>query len=253
VTAPKAPTLRYVLSAGRTGTVFLERLINGRLAGATAAHEPAATRYQMMLANLRNDWGLGGGHLKRIFERSRDRRLNAAGGVYVEINPFLCAMTDLLPRPGSPLRIVHMVRDPASWAASITTFKASNRFRGVIDHIPFAKPYPAPRPRGWRDLDAYERALWRWNWCNRRVGDLSPLAEAYAVVRYEDLFSATDEARARALSTIAATLGLPGQLEFRPGDMDVRANASDGDGPGMDREAARRICGELARGYGYDY
>ena len=245
--------LRYVLSAGRTGTVFLERLINEQLAGVTAAHEPPATRYQMMLANLRNDLGAGGSLLKRIFDRSRESRLKKMPGIYVEINPFLCPMTDLVPKPGHGLRVVHMVRDPASWAISIATFRASTRFRGIIDHVPFAKPYPSPRPEGWPNLSEFERALWRWRWCNERISSLEPVAEAYALVRYEDLFSADGPVQEAALSTIVETLDLPGKLVATADTMSMRANPSEGPGPDADTQATHRICGDLARTYGYAF
>jgi hypothetical protein len=246
-------TLRYVLSAGRTGTVFLERLINEQLSGVVARHEPAATRYQMILANIRNDLGIGNGLLKRIFELSRRRRVERAGGIYVEINPFLCPMTDLLSRPGCDLRIVHMVRDPASWAVSISTFKASTRFRALIDHVPFAKPYPTPRPRGWGALSEYERALHRWRWCNERISGLRSTATAYSLVRYEDLFSGKSELETEALGKIAQTLGLPADLVATDDAMSSRANPSEGPGPDIDLSAAHRICGDLARTYGYAY
>jgi hypothetical protein len=248
-------TLRYVLSAGRTGTVFLERLINEQLDGVVACHEPAATRYQMILANVRNDLGLGSGLLKRIFESSRRRRVERAGGIYVEINPFLSPMTDLLSGSGSGcgLRIVHMVRDPASWAVSISTFKASTRFRRLIDYVPFAKPYPAPRPKGWGALGEYERALWRWRWCNERISSLHSTATAYSLVRYEDLFSGKAELETEALGKIAQTLGLPGDLVATDDAMSARANPSKGSGPDIDLSATRRICGDLARTYGYAY
>lgn len=250
---PQAPVLRYVLSAGRTGTVFLERLMNRKIEGVVARHEPSETRYQMMLANLRNDWGIGHRLLACLFERSRSRRNAAAGPCYVEINPFLCPMTDLVPRQGHALRIVHVVRDPAEWAGSITSFKASSRFRRVIDYIPFAKPYPAPRPEGWRAMDEYERALWRWNWCNARIAMLRDACDAYLLVRYEDLFSPDEATRLETLRIIGETLALPGPLVASAAEMDLRANAFNDSSRRFDRKAAQRICGQLARTYGYDY
>ncbi|MBS7670773.1 hypothetical protein [Croceicoccus gelatinilyticus] len=143
----------------------------------------------MMLANMRNDLGAGNDLLRAFFHRSRNRRLAERGEEYVEINPFLCPMTDLLPESGKTLRVVHMVREPGDWAISISDFKASARFRDVINHVPFAKPYPSPRPPGWGNRPEIERALWRWHWCNSRIEDLKPHCEAYSLVRYEDVFS----------------------------------------------------------------
>lgn len=251
-TGATAP-LRYVLSAGRTGTVFLEHFLNRHFPGVTAEHEPRVTRTQMMLANLRNDTGFGGTLLARWFTAARARREAAAPGNYVELNPFLCAMTDLLPAPGRSLRVVHMVRDPADWSLSMTSFKASKAFRPFIDLVPFAKPYPSPRPADWTALDAYEKGLWRWNWCNSRIAALRPLCAAYVVVRYEDLFSG-DEDRARdELRRIRTALALadPGPLDLS--DMRRKVNPRPETGLSADREAAARICGALARDHGYAY
>lgn len=245
---------RYVLSAGRTGTVFLEGLIGRVAPGVSAVHEPSAVRYQMMLANMRNDWGFGEDILKSWFHRSRQKREAAMSGTYVELNPFLCPMTDLLPEPGGKLRVVHMVREPAGWARSITTFKASRKFRGVVDYVPFAKPYPAPRPADWQDLDDYQRALWRWNWCNERILAIRGECDAYALVRYEDLFSSSPATRQDAISTIFETLALGPAPVVEQASMDERVNPAPDAGGITDPDGAlaRGICGPLARRFGYD-
>lgn len=146
-----------------------------------------------------------------------------------------------------------MVRDPAAWAASIVTFKASARLRNLIDYIPLAKPYPTPRPAGWRAMNAYERALWRWNWCNGRIGELQALSDAYALVRYEDLFSPDERLRTNALHVIGTTLGLQEPLKAGAEIIKMRVNPSPAQTPPADMESARRICGKLASAYGYDY
>lgn len=243
---------RYVLSAGRTGTVFLENFINERVAGALAEHEPAPTRTQMMLANLRNDWGIGGGLLKAQFDKHRRIREAAAGGIYVEINPFLCPMTDLLDDGVRPFRVVHMVREPGSWARSICTFKASERFRGVVDYVPFSKPYPAPRPAGWGRLSAFEKALWRWNWCNERILAIRDKAAGYAVVRYEDMFSDDLATRQTALTTVFETLdlALPAGIDWEA--MKTRLNPAPPGEMEIDRAAVAAISGPLAAALGYE-
>lgn len=241
---------RYVLSAGRTGTMFLENFLNTRCPDVRAVHEPFPTREQMMLANLRNDWGLGGGLLAWHFQKCRLERDRAHPQTYVEINPFLCAMTDLLPDPDRALRVVHMVREPASWAVSMVAFKASAKFRHVIDHVPFAKPYPAPRPAGWHDLPEIDKALWRWHWCNSRLAALKDVTPHYCLVRYEDLFT-DGEARSAILEGVARTLDLdcPGPFEAAP--FAERRNPAPGTVAPPRPEAVRAICGDLARQLGY--
>jgi len=251
-TTPARP-LRYVLSAGRTGTVFLESFLAQQLSGVTAVHEPSETRWQMMLANLRNDWGLAGGLLRPLFQRSRSRREAAVAGDYVELNPFLCAMTDLLPWPGRELRVVHMVRDPASWALSIASFKASSAFRPIIDLVPFAKPYPAPRPEGWSRLSEYERALWRWNWCNERILELRGACTVYTLIRYEDLFGPDRGETTAALSKICETLALPIPESFDLTSLETRLNPKPASELVIDQDAAARISGDLAGRLGYAY
>ena len=242
---------RYVLSAGRTGTVFLETLLSVHAPGVTAVHEPPATRYQMMLANLRNDRGIGHRVLRKSFEQSRLSRMKAASGTYLEINPFLCPLTDLLPDPRRPLRVVHMVREPGSWARSISAFKASRKFRWLIDCVPFARPYPSPRPPDWRDVSEFEKALWRWRWCNERITALRNDCAAFVVVRYEDLFSNNLDEREAALTAIVDTLALPPLIPIEWAALANRVNRSPPNRIEVDREATQRICGDLARDLGY--
>jgi hypothetical protein len=241
---------RYILSAGRTGTVFLESFLVNHCPGVTAVHEPPPSRQHLMLANLRNDWGLCGGLLAWHFQRSRLQRLAARGSAYVEINPHLCPLADLLPDPARPLRVVHMVREPASWAASMLGFKASTRFRSIIDYIPFATPYPAPRPPGWSGLPQAEKVLWRWNWCNERLLELKLLTPHYCLVRYEDLFGDGGK-REQALRRILATLGLGGDLPLNTAAFAERHNPAAAEAAPPDPAVTARICGDLAARLGY--
>ncbi|MCB1380423.1 MAG: hypothetical protein KDK89_18950 [Alphaproteobacteria bacterium] len=242
---------RYILSAGRTGTVFLESFLNAHCPGVAAVHEPSPTREQMMLANLRNDVGVGGSLLAWHFDRCRRQRDASHPGIYVEINPFLCAMTDLLPDPDRPLRIVHMVREPSSWAVSMTAFKASTRFRHVIDYVPFAKPYPAPRPAGWSRMPEIERALWRWHWCNSRIMALKDATPHYCLVRYEDLFRGDAADRNAILASVVETLGLDCRGPFEAAPFAERANPAPNIVAPPSPDAVRRICGSLASNLGY--
>lgn len=90
----------------------------------------------------------------------------------------------------------------------MTTFKASSRYRHVFDYVPFAKPLPAPRPAGWRGPSTFEKSLHRWVWCNRRIAALAAHAEAYALVRSEDIFSGEAARRNAAMSRVFDVLQL---------------------------------------------
>ena len=242
---------RYILSAGRTGTVFLESFLNSHCRGVTAVHEPSPSRQHLMLANLRNEYGIGGGLLAWHLHRSRLARLSSQSGASVEINPHLCPFTDLLPDPLRPLRIVHMVREPSSWAASMLSFKASTLFREVIGYIPFATPYPVPRPDSWRNLSAAGKALWRWHWCNSQILKLKDQTPYYCLIRYEDLFGSPAR-REQALRTILATLGLDFEVNADNAAFSERHNPAASEALPPDALTVRRICGGLAEELGYD-
>ena len=245
------PPLFYVLSAGRTGTVFLENLIKRHCPDVTAEHEPSPSRYLMMLGNLRNDTGLLA-RTTRFMARKHQQRMHGHDQKYIEINPFLCPVTDLLQNAHRPLRIVHIVRAPGDWAHSITTFNASTRYRHIINYVPFAKPFPAKRPEGWSRMTPFEKSLHRWNWCNSRIAALEPVADSYVLVRSEDIFSNNPETRSDALARIFATLELPIPEEINAEEFSKKVNPSPDGVDLRDAASEKEICGSLAATFGYE-
>ncbi|MXO64026.1 hypothetical protein [Qipengyuania oceanensis] len=114
----------------------------------------------MMLANMRNDWGVGGDLLRNLFYHSPDRRLAACGDDFVDINPFLCPTTDLLPENGKRLRAVHMVREPGDWMILITNYPLSSTYPDVVrETVDLVSKMLTLRRPLWLDaLDLLERA-----------------------------------------------------------------------------------------------
>jgi hypothetical protein len=250
-----APTLGFVLSAGRTGTVFLARLLAEQFPAWQVDHEPFPGRYESLLGNLRNDTGLGTSVTRHLFLHARGKRIRSLGKRrgYIEINPLLCPIIDLLPLLGQPIHVVHMVREPLSWANSIATFRASRRIRPFFPFIPFASPYPTPRPDHWARLSRVERQLWRWRVCNERIVEQRPKFSSYQVVRYEDLFSDQPATRDQALSCILDSLGLP-QISLQwQHHLSERVNAAPRGGASqqVSAEQVAAICGDLMKRFGY--
>ena len=214
-------------------------------------HEPFPSRYELMLGNFRNITGIGGSLLRQIFLRSRQKSLEA--GCYIEVNPLLCPITDMLLYLPVTLNIIHIVREPIAWAQSITQFRASSYYRHVIDFIPFTKPYPKSKPRDWFQLSETDRALWRWRFCNERIASLQTEAQSYTLIRYEELFSDDLATRKATFKKMSAALPMPLDGSISEEEMVVRRNER----PKLrqtsepDLTLAQRICSELAAQFGY--
>ncbi len=248
------PKITFVLSAGRTGTVFLSRLLAEICPDAQVVHEPFPSRYELLLGNMANDLGVGRSAAKQLFRLSRQRYLRRLSGktAYVEINPMLCPIADSLAElPYSP-NVVHLTRSPLSWAHSMTKFKASRRFRPVIDFIPFSKPYPSPRPPGWLKLTELERQLWRWRYCNERILQVRTTCRQYTRVRYEELFASSADVRRSTAQMIVDACQLSPVRHIDP-DHWQRVNPA----PHSERrdtiseEKVREVCGNLMSEFGY--
>jgi hypothetical protein len=246
---------RCILSAGRTGTLFLSEQLGRVCRHVVAEHEPPPARWEHVLGNFRRHWSLSEKYLLRYLARNRLRRCRrmSPGQTYVEINPLLCSCCDLLPRLGFRLHVVHMVREPRSWAASILKFKASGIWKHVIEAIPYAIPYPAPRPPQWRQISPAEKALWRWRYCNETIWQFRQEYATYTLIRYEDLFSPEAERRTATLRRMLDGLRIDaGDLEKF--DIETRFNAAPR-GAACDEaisdDMVARICGSLALSFGY--
>ena len=150
------------------------------------------------------------------------------------------------------MSVVHLVREPGSWASSNTAFRAPTVFWPFIDFVPLAKPYPHPRPAGWSGLSELERAVWRRRFCNERILALRPQCQSYAIVRYEDLFSSNPNQRAATLHNLLSQLPVDFDGDTSSIDMSMTVNPSP---PatlgGVDKAAIQAICGDLMPEFGY--
>lgn len=203
-------SLRFVLSAGRTGTLFLTGTLPKLEPSWRVEHEPSHSRRMFMLQNAA-DQGvpIAGALARRLFVRSRQKQVESlgAGSVRIEVNPFLSPLTKHLADHVKPLHVVHMVRDPRTWIPSMANFRAAGWRRYVIDAIPFARPiHPMARAR-WVFRSRLERHAWWWRRANEKILGLESCAASFRVVRYEDLFLSGEGAYCAALAEIVAGLG----------------------------------------------
>ena len=98
---PSDRNIGFVLSAGRTGTVFLSRVLDSKLGGLRCVHEPRPSRLTLMMGNLRNRTGIGTKLIHGIFRRALEifERAATAGRSTAEEAEALADELALEPHP----------------------------------------------------------------------------------------------------------------------------------------------------------
>jgi hypothetical protein len=199
--------LGFVLSTGRTGTVFIAKKFKQLFPELLTVHEPGMSRYQYLLGNFSKQWPIVTPLLHRWFWFSRpeiykNRKCYPQG--YIEVNPFLCPFVDVLTELNLPLRIVHVVRHPYDWISSISDFKAKGYRGKFINFVPYNQPIVP----GGNATSHLERLAWRWRVYNENIVHLEPHADSYSLIKFEDLFSDDSTDTATAFRKMLEALGL---------------------------------------------
>lgn len=208
-------TFSAVLSAGRTGTVFLTHLINSQAGDEIAVHEPPFSRLVYLMGNLFGYHGWNRSGLIRFYMAIRKSRIDRTKN-YIELNPFLCPVAELLADIPYTLKVAHLVRDPRTWVPSMISHEASGRRKFLIRKVPYNLPRDKKFGQEWRTKTLIEKMLWRWSVFNRAISTLEHSGCQYKLFRYEDLFSGNTEALAESRGRF---------LRF----LDLRPNSSAGD------------------------
>lgn len=201
------PTFTTVISAGRTGTVFLTHWINSHAGNEVAVHEPPFSRLVYLLGNLFGYHGWSRSGLVRLYMAIRKYRICSAKD-YIELNPFLCPVSDLLADIPYTLKVAHLVRDPRTWVPSLTSHEASGGRKFLIRKVPYNLPRDRKFDQEWRTMTLVEKMLWRWSSFNRRISMLEHSGCQYELFRYEDLFSSNAETLEKSRDHFLQFLGL---------------------------------------------
>ncbi|MCZ6674042.1 MAG: hypothetical protein O7C75_14015 [Verrucomicrobia bacterium] len=197
----------FVLSTGRTGTVFIAKKLSQLFPDILTVHEPGMSRYQYLLGNFSRQWPIVTPFLHRWFWFSRPEIHNNREGYpqgYIEINPFLSSFSDVLSELEVPLRIVHVVRHPYTWISSMSDFKASGYRKTFINYLPYNQPVPP----GETARNHLERLAWRWRLYNENIVRLKQEATSFSQVKFEELFGDDTANAAKAFQEILKTFEL---------------------------------------------
>jgi hypothetical protein len=247
----------FVLSTGRTGTVFLTHLLQQQYPKWMIVHEPSPSRGQYLLGNFSEYMPSIKGSLLKWFKISRQYalRINSGKSGYVEINPMLCPLTDIIPEVFQTLRVVHIVRNPREWVESMTQFKASAQFRKIIDYVPFNHPAARGKVGDHAKLNEFNRLIWRWKIFNENIAKLEKHCEKYVLIKFEDLVGGNLQVKQKCMSEIIQTLGIDDDPDvswyINPPSLNVRPDKSQYDFSQFSNDKLRVVCGELMGKYGY--
>lgn len=208
----------FILSTGRTGTLYLTRLFEQQFDQVATEHEAYPSRYIYLGANACNYFGINRQWLTSIYRHSLEKRLSKSfannlqdkekNNLYVEINPMLCPLVDDLSELVNNATVIHIVRDPETWVSSQMSFGASGLYKHVIDYVPFNTPKTPIFGKPWRRLSHIERMIFRWVNYNERISSLERHAKVYKRLRFEELFSENQNLRKECLEQMFSLLGL---------------------------------------------
>lgn len=187
----------FIVSTGRTGTQSLARVLQ-EVEGDSivACHEPAPSRIFRVVSTLRAAGLLSDRIALACIRTLRSSIVAQSGGrAYVESNNFLFGLCDLLSDNFHGAKILHIVRDPRTYAESHLRHGVFRGFKGIVSRF---LPYWLIKPRHlgikskkpWLFMSQHERLFWFWELVNRVIRkDCRDLGKKYRVVRYEDLFT----------------------------------------------------------------
>ena len=263
----------FILSTGRTGTVYLADLLN-QLSGVLALHEPKPSRVLNAWTTAFLEGRISPDFMASALAVKRTKTLKNIGAkrlqLYVESNNFIAGFADAAVQVFEVPTIIHIVRDPRDFATSLTNRGDDAGLRGFFNRF---VPYWAYMPNGVkkRELNALTRAAYRWTAINEYLSDYGRTHQNYHFFKFEEVF---DKQNPAVLKQLLQAIGLsaeevagldfaaqakPKQPRFslldRPNDSTNKSKHQAmlpwRDWTDADRRALERICGPLMRRYGY--
>lgn len=200
----------YILSTGRSGSTFISHLFNQLNNDIEVDHQKKGSRLINIITNLpfyttKLLW-----FLFKVFNR-RDSK-----GPQSTSDPLLSfAIYRFIIKGYLNGKVIHLVRNPESFADSFMRWKNQSLRKKVLHHlVPFWNPSPLVSDAGislkqWLKMDKYEQFAWVWKYKNEKYYSLKNiLGNDYLLVRMEDLTNADDKIRKNELSRIVHFLGL---------------------------------------------
>jgi hypothetical protein len=219
-----------ILSTGRTGTMFLARLLGEVFPQAEVHHEAPGSRQINILANLNSAHLLPRSALFAWWRLRIGRSLaRCSKPYYIDSNNFLFGLVAQQPYLYPQLRVIHLIRDPRTYVSSHLSWMQANQRSKIANHlIPFWQPNPfliGELSLGeYIALSRFEKYCWVWSYKNRVIQSLQATEIPYLRVRFEELFDTHHSLET--LQRMFDFAELPSNVEMQAGRFQQPVNAS---------------------------
>lgn len=203
----------FVVSTGRTGTLFLETLFNEIIPNSFSVHEPEPDLFDLGMAKLRS-----GKSSEEIVQYIVSKRLellksfhpNEKVETYIECNPFMSIILDEVKMAFPKSKFIILTRDAKTYVKSALNKSPNDDDKmfmyGDDDHRNRMSALDYKNDKSyskWNRFGRIEKILWYWNKCNLILLNFLDRHKKNAIhVSFERLFNVDDKTKTSELNKI---------------------------------------------------
>lgn len=192
------PSVILVLSTGRTGTKFLAHLLGNCLPDVEAHHTTAYSRLFNILGNLYLAGLIPESIIISLWKILKQHEIElSSASIFLDSNPHLVGLVELIERLYPQPKILHIVRDPRTYVRSHLNWAKHRPQSFIADNwVPFWQPNPVLTDgmsvHKWLTLSKFERYCWVWCFKNQLLRDIGNSGVPYLCIRFEDMLNPSE-------------------------------------------------------------
>ncbi len=198
--------INFILSTGRTGTMFFEDYINETSTKALCRHEPKPSRRFIPLSNMHFEGKISSARFNKFYFSARKSLFTNCPETYIESSNFMWSGVFALNESVKNLRILHLIRHPQDYIKSHYDYGFWNGYKRLIRrNIPY---FVADLPISAKQKkDPIMVLAARWKLINETLMKYKE-TNPYLQVKFENIFKSGVKEGAKELNQIRDFFGL---------------------------------------------
>lgn len=198
--------LVFILSTGRTGTMFFQDYINETCDDFRCLHEPVPSRRFIFLSNMFQARKISSDLFTKIYLKSRKKLFNETKeSNFVESSNFMSGGVFALNKNMPNIKIIHLVRHPQDYVKSHYDYGYWKGYKKIVrKFVPFSVerlPLTASERQ-----DPFLVLYSRWKEINNMIAKYKDTNE-YLMLRFEDVFKSDPIDALSQLNTLRKFIG----------------------------------------------